>query len=88
MRGAKFVCCSAIIDEEDKEHLFRGETPGFITNGLEAPLYAGLPLSSCFKPVGLDKVYSALTPGEKNTVSHRGKAMKQVHDWLLERATA
>lgn len=85
-RGAKFVCCSAIIDDNGTEHLFKGETPGIITQGLEAPIYHGLPLSSCFKPVGLTKVYSALTPEEKNTVSHRGKAMKQVHDWLLEKA--
>jgi XTP/dITP diphosphohydrolase len=84
-RGAKFVCCSAIIDEQGAEHLFRGETPGIITDHLEAPIYEGLPLSSCFKPVGLEKVYAALTPREKNEVSHRGKAMKQVHDWLLQR---
>jgi len=85
-RGAKFVCCSAIIDHEGNEHLFRGETSGVITMGLEAPVYAGLPLSSCFKPVGFDKVYSALTVEEKNIVSHRGKAMKQVHDWFAGQA--
>lgn len=85
-RGAKFVCCSAIIDDQGAEHLFRGETAGVITQQLEAPIYHGLPLSSCFKPVGLEKVYSALTPEEKNTVSHRGKAMRQVHDWLAQNA--
>ncbi len=82
LRGAKFVCCSAIIDLEGNDYIFRGETPGRITQALEAPIYEGLPLSSCFKPEGFDKVYSALTIGEKNTISHRGKAMKQVHDWL------
>ncbi len=85
-RGAKFVCCSAVLDEKGGEHLFRGETEGIITQTLEAPIYQGLPLSSCFKPVGQDKVYAALTPAEKNQVSHRGKAMKQVHDWLAEHA--
>lgn len=84
-RGARFVCCSAIIDEAGKEHLFRGETGGMITQKVEAPIYHGLPLSACFKPTGLDKVYSALAPEEKNTVSHRGKAMKQVHDWFVEK---
>jgi XTP/dITP diphosphohydrolase len=81
-RGAKFVCCSAIIDLDGGEHLFRGETAGRITEGLEAPIYAGLPLSSCFRPDGFDKVYSALTIEEKNRTSHRGKAMRQVHEWL------
>jgi XTP/dITP diphosphohydrolase len=82
-RGAKFVCCSAIVDLNQKEYLFRGETPGVITQGLEAPIYHGLPLSSCFKAEGQDVVYSALTPEQKNTVSHRGKAMKQVKDWMM-----
>jgi len=82
-RGAEFVCCSAIIDLEKNEHVFKGETLGTITQKLEAPIYGGLPLSSCFKPVGFDKVYSALSIQEKNSISHRGKAMKQVHDYLL-----
>lgn len=81
-RGAHFICCSAILDERGGEHLFRGETFGAITADLEAPIYAGLPLSSCFKPNGFQKVYSALSVDEKNMISHRGKAMKQVHDWL------
>ena len=84
-RGAKFVCCSAIIDLHGQEHMFRGETPGIITQNLEAPIYEGLPLSSCFRPIGFDQVYSALTLQQKNAVSHRGKAMKQVHDWLALR---
>ena len=77
-RGAKFVCCSVIIDADGGEHFFRGETVGTITAQLEAPIYGGLPLSSCFKPDGFTKVYSALTIEEKNRVSHRGKAMRQV----------
>jgi XTP/dITP diphosphohydrolase len=85
-RGAKFVCCSAIIDDAGKEHLFRGETPGLITQDLEAPIYEGLPLSSCFRPAGMMKVYSALSIEEKNQVSHRGKAMKQVKEWLAGNA--
>lgn len=85
-RGAKFVCCSAIVDEDGDRHLFKGETEGVITHELEAPIYAGLPLSSCFKPAGFEKVYSALTVAEKNSVSHRGKAMHQVRNWLFEHA--
>jgi len=83
-RGAKFVCCSAIIDAQGEEHVFRGETEGLITQNLEAPIYGGLPLSSCFKPAGFDKVYSALSIEEKNTISHRGKAMKQVQNYLRD----
>lgn len=81
-RGAKFVCCAAILDEKGQEAVFNGETYGSITKQLEAPLYPGLPLSSCFKPADFDKVYAALTKAEKNKISHRGKAMWQVYDYL------
>jgi XTP/dITP diphosphohydrolase len=81
-RTARFICCSAVIDEKGQTHFFRGETEGIITRSLEAPIRAGLPLSSCFRPVGFKQVYAALTIPEKNGTSHRGKAMKQVHDFL------
>jgi|WetSurMetagenome_2_1015567.scaffolds.fasta_scaffold245969_2 XTP/dITP diphosphohydrolase len=81
-RTARFICAAAAVDRDGEVKYFRGEAEGVITSGLEAPIYAGLPLSSCFRPVGFDKVYAALTPNEKNAVSHRGKAMKQVRDFL------
>ena len=84
-RGAKFVCCAAIIlDKKSCEtpHIFEGETRGMITKKLEAPLSAGIPVSSCFRPEGCDKVYAALSVEEKNRVSHRGKAMAAVRDFL------
>jgi len=84
-RGARFVCCAAVVDEKGKGSVFCGKTKGVITHKLEAPIYGGLPLSSCFRPKGKKKVYSALSTQEKNEVSHRGKAMKKVHDWILEK---
>lgn len=86
-RGARFVCCAAVVlDESSFENpfLFLGETRGIITDGLEAPLKAGIPISSCFRPEGKTKVYAALTVAEKNEVSHRGKAMKAVREFLKE----
>ena len=80
-RGAKFVCCACVF-VRGKVNLFEGETCGRITEKLEAPIKAGVPLSSCFVPDGLDKVYSALSPEEKNRVSHRGKAMAKVRRLL------
>lgn len=84
-RGAKFECHAAVILDEksfEKPFLFKGETGGTITRKLEAPLKSGIPISSCFQPDGLSKVYAALTPGEKNRVSHRGKAMHEVRAFL------
>lgn len=81
-RTAAFVCAAAFIDANGREHLFEGKTEGSITQTLEAPIYGGLPLSSCFKPDGFDRVFSALPVEEKNRVSHRGKALRPVHDLL------
>ncbi|MEK7085391.1 MAG: non-canonical purine NTP pyrophosphatase [Patescibacteria group bacterium] len=50
---------------------------------MEAPIKPGIPLSSCFRPEGVDKVYAALSAEEKNTISHRGKAMAGVREFLM-----
>lgn len=84
-RGAKFVCHAALIlnsDDFAQPKIFIGETRGVITKNLEAPLKAGIPISSCFRPEGFSKVYAALTVAEKNRVSHRGKAMHAVWEFL------
>jgi XTP/dITP diphosphohydrolase len=81
-RTARFICCSAVVSAEGEANVFVGQTDGVITEGLEAPIYKGLPLSSCFRPKGFDKVYAALGIAEKNKVSHRGKAMQMVLSYL------
>lgn len=85
-RGAKFVCFAALIlDKKTVKNpaIFSGETRGIITKTLEAPLISGIPISSCFKPEGFNKVYAALSIEEKNSVSHRGKAIHQVRNFLM-----
>lgn len=81
-RKAKFISQMVLVID-DIEYRFYGETEGFITHTQEAPIYKGLPLSSVFKPVGFDQVYVALGEDQKNQISHRGKAIKQVKDFLI-----
>ena len=76
-RTARFVCCAALV-QDGLEYTFEGSTDGVITLSREAPIYPGLPLSSCFRPHGFEKVYCALTVEEKNIISHRGKAIRGV----------
>lgn len=86
-RSAKFVCCAALILNKKtyrSPRIFEGETRGVITEFLEAPLKAGIPISSCFKPDGFKKVYAVMSTAEKNKVSHRGKAMNKVKDFLSQ----
>lgn len=84
-RGAGFICVAAVILDKKSFHkpfIFRGETRGRITHKLEAPLQAGIPLSSCFVPDGADKVYAALGVDVKNAISHRGKAIHAAKEFL------
>jgi XTP/dITP diphosphohydrolase len=81
-RAARFICVGAVTDGKQDVRFFRGETAGVITRDLEAAIMEGLPISSCFRPDGFDKVYAALTVVEKNSISHRGKAMRSARAFL------
>ena len=81
-KSASFKCTSFYIDDSGSACHFQGECPGVITEALEAPILEGIPLSSCFKPEGCEKVYAALQNEEKNKLSHRGKAMKKLLEHL------
>lgn len=81
-RNARFVCHAVYLNEKGPQH-FEGECLGVITEAIEGPLLPGIPLSAVFKPIGHDLVYSAMTETEKNKLSHRGKAMKALREWLI-----
>lgn len=80
-RNAEFICAAAYVFG-DVEHAFEGRTAGLITATAEAPLHAGIPLSSVFRPEGYDKVYMALSSEEKNEASHRAKAFSKLLNFL------
>ncbi|TSC78911.1 MAG: dITP/XTP pyrophosphatase [Candidatus Peregrinibacteria bacterium Gr01-1014_25] len=83
-RRARFVCALAFIDDAGRTHHFEGVCDGEITATLEAPIHPGLPLSSCFRPDSHVAVYSALKPEQKNSTSHRGKALLAFRAFLEE----
>lgn len=83
-KTARFLCYVAVSDPlkriEDK--VFEGAIEGLITHELEAPIIPGLPLSSCFRPKGFDKVFAALTKYDKGVISHRGLASQKAGKYL------
>ncbi|MCK5614297.1 non-canonical purine NTP pyrophosphatase, partial [Candidatus Pacearchaeota archaeon] len=83
-RQAEFVSVVAFYRPEQETLTFRGECKGLILSEPEVDLEPGIPLSSVFLPEGKDKVFSSLDKHEKNEISHRGKAIKQCHDYLLK----
>ncbi|MDA0375723.1 MAG: non-canonical purine NTP pyrophosphatase [bacterium] len=81
-RKARFVSNIAYIDASNTEHIFEGICEGIITPTLEADYLPGLPISACFKPESFDMVYSAMSIDQKNTISHRGRAVHALRDHL------
>lgn len=81
-RNACFTCVIAFVDAAGNLQTFEGTCEGEITSSLEAPYLPGLPISACFRPLGHSKVFSALSPAEKNDVSHRGRALRLLRTHL------
>ncbi len=83
-RRAKFICVPTVIWGKAPEEFrqFRGETWGKILKEPQTEIPQGIPISSVFLPEGMDRVYSALAPHEKNMISHRGKALQKVKTFL------
>lgn len=63
-------------------HIFTGRVDGEITT--EPRGSGGFGFDPVFKPDGFDKTFAEMTTGEKNEISHRGKALKAFAQWLRE----
>lgn len=70
--------CTACLTINGKHTFFTGTCEGTINIEPQTAIPHGIPLSSCFQPIGFNKVYAALDPDEKNRISHRGSAMHAV----------
>jgi XTP/dITP diphosphohydrolase len=74
-RTARFRTIIALIWNE-KEYLFEGVANGSIT--LEPTGEKGFGYDPVFIPEGYSKTFAEMTMEEKNTISHRGKALNQL----------
>jgi XTP/dITP diphosphohydrolase len=83
LHRATFICTAALkLPDADTIRIFHGKCPGRLLTSPQTTVPHGIPLSACFVPEGFDKVYAALTPEEKNGISHRGQAIHQVREFL------
>ena len=91
-RGAKFVSAVCVLLPGGASHIFLGECPGRIgfaeqgTNGfgydpLFIPERVGLPDGST-APNAQGRTYAQLADGEKDAISHRGRAMAAMAEAL------
>lgn len=78
-REAQFKTVIA-LNMKGEQHLFTGTVPGFITTEKRGVL--GFGYDPVFRPENKDKTFAEMDVEEKNRMSHRGKAVAQLIDFL------
>jgi len=79
-RRARFRCCVAYIAPDGAETVFDGIVEGFITDGRCGT--RGFGYDPVFRPEGYDRTFSELSQEQKNAISHRGRAMRALAEYL------
>jgi XTP/dITP diphosphohydrolase len=79
-REARFVCCIAFANPEGKCKTFTGYVKGIIGNKQKG--FNGFGYDPVFYPEGKDKTFAEMTDQEKDRLSHRGRAMKKLYNYL------
>ncbi|MBQ3636131.1 MAG: RdgB/HAM1 family non-canonical purine NTP pyrophosphatase [Bacteroidales bacterium] len=84
-RRARFKTIVALVEGDGKEHIFEGVCEGQITAVRQGN--GGFGYDPVFAPEGYEgKTFAELSMEEKNKISHRGRAMRALIEWLRERA--
>lgn len=78
-RMARFRTVIALI-QRGKEHAFEGIAEGEILEGKSGT--GGFGYDPVFRPIGYSKTFAELSMAEKNQISHRGKAVQALVNFL------
>ena len=82
-RKAKFVSVITLMFPDGNTIVARGESPGRI---IETPTGEnGFGYDPLFVPDGLSKTFAQLSDKEKNSISHRARALEKLEEILTER---
>jgi XTP/dITP diphosphohydrolase len=79
-RGAQFVCCMALAFPDGTVSTFLGNVKGRI--GMEPKGKTGFGYDPVFIPEGFDRTFAEMSGEEKDKLSHRGKAIEKLADFL------
>ena len=80
-RTARFICEICFIDEKGEKHFFTGKCEGII--GTEGKGENGFGYDPVFYVGGVS--LAEMTDDEKNSISHRGEALRLMKKYLEER---
>jgi XTP/dITP diphosphohydrolase len=82
-REAAFVCSIAYVEPDGTKKVFHGRCEGYL---LEAPRGdGGFGYDPVFVPKdlnGAERTMAELSQAEKDEISHRGRAMRELVEWL------
>ena len=82
-RKAKFVCCMTLVDKDGNVvHTTRGECHGHIIK--ERKGTNGFGYDPVFMPDGFDITLAEMSEDGKNAISHRGKALVKMLDFIKD----
>ncbi|KAF0146245.1 MAG: dITP/XTP pyrophosphatase [Nitrospirae bacterium] len=89
-RGARFACCIALAFpagdlalRDGKAETFTGYSEGSI--GREPKGSNGFGYDPVFYPAGCKRTFAEMDDEEKDSLSHRGAALKKLHEYLTGR---
>jgi XTP/dITP diphosphohydrolase len=75
-RGGAFVCAAALVLPNGREHLVEGKQRGTILRQRRGD--GGFGYDPIFLGDGQSRTNAELTPAEKDAISHRGKAFREL----------
>jgi XTP/dITP diphosphohydrolase len=75
-RGGAFVCAAALVLPNGREHLVEGRMTGRILRAARGE--GGFGYDPIFLADGQDRTNAELTSAEKDAISHRGKAFREL----------
>jgi XTP/dITP diphosphohydrolase len=81
-RGAAFVCAAALVLPNGREHLVEGRQPGRIIRVRRGT--GGFGYDPVFLGEGQDRTNAELSAEEKDAISHRGKALRNLAKVIAE----
>lgn len=80
-RGARFVCVVALAYPQDEVEVFDGYVEGKICEQPRGE--KGFGYDPVFIPEGYDKTFAEMDSQEKDILSHRGKALHKLRDYIV-----
>ena len=79
-RSATFVCAIGCVLPDGEEKVFLGESHGVIIDEYRGK--GGFGYDPLFYVESMKKTFSEMTAEEKNSISHRGRAIEKFAEWL------